>query len=40
MNSPSTRQAGTFVFKVTGISLSGYSYQPTMNVETSDSITR
>jgi PKD repeat protein len=40
LNSPSTRQAGTFVFKVTGISLSGYNYEPAANVETSDSITR
>lgn len=30
----------TFSFTVTGASLAGYSYDPAMNVETSDSITR
>ncbi|UCG97097.1 MAG: hypothetical protein JSW31_16190, partial [Burkholderiales bacterium] len=29
-----------FTFTVTGISLSGYTYDPARNVETSDSITR
>jgi PKD repeat protein len=38
--SPKAKANGTFVFSVTGISLSGYGYQPDMNVETSDSITR
>jgi PKD repeat protein len=40
LESPRTRSRGTFVFTVTGVSLSGYSYQPTLNAETSDSITR
>jgi PKD repeat protein len=38
--SPKTKAGGTFVFTVTGISLSGYGYQPGSNIETSDSITR
>ena len=33
-----TRTRGTFTFTVTGITLSGYTYAPTRNVETSDSI--
>jgi len=40
LESPRTRSSGTFVFTVTGISLSGYGYQPALNVESSDSITR
>jgi PKD repeat protein len=36
--SKKTKQQGTFVFTVTGVSLSGYTYDPTRNVETSDSI--
>jgi PKD repeat protein len=40
LQSPRTRSSGTFVFTVTGVSLSGYSYQSTLNVESSDSITR
>ena len=40
LESPRTRSRGTFVFTVTGVSLSGYSYQPTLNFESSDSITR
>jgi hypothetical protein len=40
LNSPNTKASGSFIFSVTGISLSGYSYQPATNVETSDSITR
>jgi PKD repeat protein len=38
--SPTTKASGTFVFTVTGITLSGYSYLVGSNVETSDSITR
>ncbi|MBN8508794.1 MAG: PKD domain-containing protein [Burkholderiales bacterium] len=38
--SPKTKAGGTFAFTVTGVSLSGYSYQPELNVETSDAITR
>lgn len=33
-----TRNRGTFTFNVTGITLSGYSYKPSQNVETQDSI--
>jgi hypothetical protein len=40
LTSPSTKSRGTFTFTVTGVSLSGYSYQPSSNVETADSITR
>jgi hypothetical protein len=38
--SPKTKASGTFVFTVTGISLSGHGYQSSLNVETMDSITR
>jgi subtilisin len=38
--SPKTKAGGTFVFTVTGVSLAGYGYQPELNVETSDAITR
>jgi len=39
--SPSTRSSpGNFVFTVKSVTLSGYSYEPTMNTETSDSIAR
>jgi PKD repeat protein len=38
--SPKTKASGTFVFSVTGIGLSGYSYQAGLNAETTDSITR
>ena len=38
--SPRTKKSGTFVFTVTGISLNGYTYQPSLNAESSDSITR
>jgi PKD repeat protein len=38
--SPQTRAKGTFVFTVTGITLSGYSYSASLNAVTSDSITR
>lgn len=33
-----TKSRGTFTFTVTGITLSGYTYSPTRNVETSDRI--
>lgn len=39
-NSPNTRSTGTFTFTVTGITLTGHSYDSAANVETSDSITR
>jgi PKD repeat protein len=38
--SPKTKASGTFVFTVTGISLSGYGWQNSLNIETADSITR
>jgi PKD repeat protein len=38
--SPKTKASGTFIFSVTGISLSGYGYDPELNVETTDSVTR
>jgi PKD repeat protein len=38
--SPQTRAKGTFVFTVTGITMSGYSYSTSLNTETSDSISR
>ena len=40
LKSPRTQKRGNFVFTVTGISLNGYSYQPALNVESADSITR
>ncbi len=40
LTSPSTKSRGTFTFTVTGVALSGYSYQPLLNVETADSIIR
>ena len=40
LTSPSTRSRGTFTFKVTGVALPGYSYLPSSNLETTDSITR
>lgn len=33
-----TRSRGTFTFSVTGITLSGYTYMPSQNIETQDSI--
>lgn len=40
-SSPSTRsKSGTFVFTVKGATLSGYTYAPALNTETSDSISR
>ena len=38
--SPPTRQRGTFVFTVTDVSHASFSYAPTTNTETSDSIQR
>jgi PKD domain len=38
--SPGTRSEGTFVFTVTRVTAAGYQYQPSRNIETSDSITR
>ena len=38
--SPGTKKAGTFQFTVTGVTLPGYAYQPALNTETSDAITR
>jgi PKD repeat protein len=38
--SPPSKQRGTFVFTVTGVSAANYSYAPTTNTETSDSIQR
>jgi PKD repeat protein len=40
LQSPGSRNRGTFIFTVTGVTLSGYSYQAQDNIETSDSITR
>ena len=40
LQSPGSRNRGTFIFTVTGVTLPGYSYQPAGNTETSDSITR
>jgi PKD repeat protein len=37
--SPNTKKRGTIVFSVTGVALSSYSYQPSLNTETTDSIT-
>ncbi len=38
LTSGRTKTRGTFTFTVTGITLSGFTYKPTSNVETSDSI--
>lgn len=38
LTSTRTKNRGTFTFTVTGISLSGYTYSPARNAETSDSI--
>ena len=40
LQSPNTKNRGTFAFTVTGITLANYTYAPGSNVETSDSITR
>ena len=40
-SSPSSRgTTGSFVFTVKGATLNGYTYTPSTNTETSDSITR
>ena len=39
-NSASTRNRGTFAFTVTGVTKSGITYNSSLNVETTDSITR
>jgi PKD repeat protein len=36
----SKASTGSFIFTVTGVTLAGHQYQPTQNVETSDSISR
>jgi hypothetical protein len=38
LTSARTRNRGTFTFNVTSINLSGFTYSPTRNAETSDSI--
>jgi hypothetical protein len=38
--SPQTRQRGTFVFTVSAVSHASYTYAPTTNTETTDSIQR
>ncbi len=38
LTSARTKSRGTFTFTVTGITLSGHTYAPTSNIETSDSI--
>lgn len=38
--SPRTSSAGSFVFTVTNVSATGYSYDPTKNQETSDQVSR
>ncbi len=38
LNSANSISQGTFVFKVTGVALPGYSYNMTLNTETADSI--
>jgi PKD repeat protein len=40
IKSSRTQQSGSFVFTVTGVSLSGYQYVPANNTETSDSASR
>jgi alkaline phosphatase len=39
LRSPNSRSGGTFTFTVTNVAASGYTYNPSLNVETSDSIT-
>jgi len=39
LTSARTRSTGTFTFTVTGITITGSTYSPTRNVETTDSIT-
>ena len=38
LKSVNSRSKGTFVFKVTGVTLPGYSYNMALNTETADSI--
>ncbi|MEO6410332.1 MAG: PKD domain-containing protein, partial [Burkholderiaceae bacterium] len=40
LQSPTTKTRGTFSFTVTSVTIAGYTYTPTANTETSDSITR
>jgi PKD repeat protein len=40
LGSPNTKSSGTFVFTITGISLAGFRYDASANVEVSDAITR
>lgn len=40
LSSPTTKARGTFTFTVTGVTLPNYQYQPSLNFETADSITR
>jgi hypothetical protein len=39
LQSPNKKGGGTFIFTVTDVQASGYTYDPLLNVETSDSIT-
>jgi hypothetical protein len=39
LRSPNARNGGTFTFTVTNVVISGYTYNPGLNLETSDSIT-
>lgn len=40
LNSPKSRKSGTFTFTVTGVSVSGYSYNPGQNVVSSASVVK
>jgi PKD repeat protein len=40
LNSKATKKSGTFTFTVTGVSGSGYTYDPRQNVKTTDSISK
>jgi PKD repeat protein len=40
LQSPGSRNPGTFIFTVTGVTLAGYSYDAASNTETSDAINR
>jgi hypothetical protein len=39
LESPSKKNGGTFTFTVTNVTKLGYTYNPSLNVETSDTIT-
>jgi hypothetical protein len=39
LQSPKNKGGGTFTFTVTNVVKSGYTYNPALNVETSDTIT-